>query len=158
MQEIVRFGVSAEADLLQDFDRLLAEQGYANRSEALRDLMRSQLVRSNLEHEPEDAEVLGSLTLVYDHHVRELTEKMTVLQHDHHDLVVSAIHVHLNHQDCLEVIVLRGKIKSVRALANGILSLKGVKHGDLFVTLPSEKMRHPHHHHDHHGHSHEEKV
>jgi CopG family transcriptional regulator, nickel-responsive regulator len=144
MQELVRFGVSAEADLINEFDRLVNERGYNNRSEALRDLMRDALVRSHIESETTDSEVLGSLTLVYDHHARELTEKMNELQHEHHELVVSAVHVHLSHHDCLEVIILRGQVNQVRLLANGLLSLKGVKHGDLFLTVPAGKIHRSH--------------
>ncbi len=138
MSDLSRFGVSVEYDLLESFDRLIAEQGYGNRSEALRDLMRDSLVRSRVEKQPESADILGSLTLVYDHHANELADKMAQLQHDHHGLVVSVLHVHISHDDCMEVIVLRGKSKEVRSLAEGLLSLKGVKHGKLFLTLPTQ--------------------
>ncbi len=137
MSELSRFGVSVEDELLQSFDRLVAERGYATRSEALRDLMRDSLVQSRLGGEQEGADALGSLTLVYDHHASDLTERMAELQHEHHELVVSVLHVHLSHDDCMEVIVLRGKAREVRVLSDSLLSLKGVKHGRLFVTLPS---------------------
>ena len=140
MSDLSRFGVSVEDELLQSFDQLIAGQGYTARSEALRDLMRDALVKSRLESSPEDSEVLGSLTLVYDHHASDLTDKMNELQHDHHDLVVSVLHVHVSHDDCMEVIVLRGAVKEIRALSDGLLSLKGVKHGRLFVTLASQQM------------------
>jgi len=140
MSELLRFGVSAEDELLQSFDRLIANQGYATRSEALRDLMRDALVRSRLEEPPENAEILGSLTLVYDHHAHDLTERMAELQHDHHGLVISVLHVHVSHDDCMEVIVLRGPVREVRLLGEALLSLKGVKHGKLFVTLPSREI------------------
>ncbi len=140
MSELSRFGVSAEEELLSSFDRLIADQGYANRSEALRDLMRDALVKSRLEASPETSDVLGSLTLVYDHHASELNDKMNQLQHQHHDLVVSVLHVHVSHDDCMEVIVLRGKLREIRELSDGLLSLKGVKHGRLFVTLSSKQM------------------
>ena len=140
MSDISRFGVSVEDELLQSFDELINSQGYVNRSEALRDLMRDALVKSRLETSPENSEVLGSLTLVYDHHASELNDKMNELQHDHHDLVVSVLHVHVSHDDCMEVIVLRGAIKEIRALSDGLLSLKGVKHGRLFVTLAAQQM------------------
>ncbi len=140
MGEISRFGVSVDDDLLQSFDQLINGQGYENRSEALRDLMRDALVKSRLENSPEESEALGSLTLVYDHHASELNDKMNELQHDHHDLVVSVLHVHVSHDDCMEVIVLRGAVREIRSLADGLLSLKGVKHGRLFVTLSSEQM------------------
>lgn len=140
MSELSRFGVSVEDELLESFDQLINGQGYTARSEALRDLMRDALVKSRLESLPEDAEVLGSLTLVYDHHASDLTDKMNELQHDHHDLVVSVLHVHVSHDDCMEVIVLRGAVKEIRHLSDGLLSLKGVKHGRLFVTLASQQM------------------
>lgn len=137
MSDVLRFGVSIENDLLENFDRLVAGRGYATRSEALRDLIRDALVQSRLDAQPEETEVLGSLTLVYDHHAHDLTEQMTELQHDSHELVVSVLHVHISHDDCMEVIVLRGQAGKVRTLADSLLSLKGVKHGKLFVTLPS---------------------
>jgi len=140
MSDLSRFGVSVEEELLQSFDQLIAIQGYANRSEALRDLMRDALVKSRLETSPENSEVLGSLTLVYDHHASELNDKMNELQHDHHDLVVSVLHVHVSHDDCMEVIVLRGAVRQIRTLADALLSLKGVKHGRLFVTLAARQM------------------
>jgi len=137
MGDLVRFGVSAEEELIVSFDRLSANKGYSNRSEALRDLMRDALVQARLEEFPDTADVLGSLTLVYDHHARELSERMNELQHERHELVVSVLHVHISHDDCLEVIALRGKARGVRELANALLSLKGVKHGKLFLTLPA---------------------
>jgi CopG family nickel-responsive transcriptional regulator len=140
MGEISRFGVSVEDDLLKSFDLLIGEQGYATRSEALSDLMRNSLVKARLEDQPEGADVLGSLTLVYDHHASDLTDKMAEIQHDHHELVVSVLHVHISHDDCMEVIVLRGRAKEVRSLSDALLSLKGVKHGHLFVTLPGQEI------------------
>jgi CopG family nickel-responsive transcriptional regulator len=147
MSELARFGVSVEDELLQSFDQLIAGQGYANRSEALRDLMRDALVKSKVEESAETGEVLGSLTLVYDHHANDLTEKMNNLQHDFHNFIVSVLHVHISHDDCMEVIVLRGQAPEVRTLADALLSLKGVKHGRLFVTLPTRKIvEHKHSH------------
>lgn len=155
MSELIRFGVSVDAELLKSFDELIKNRNYENRSEALRDLMRDSLVKSQIEDSPETSEALGSLTLVYDHHASELNAKMNELQHDHHNLVVSVLHVHISHDDCLEVIVLRGSIREIRHLADGLLSLKGVKHGKLFITLSAEQMIAPqphqknHHHHRH---------
>ncbi len=140
MRDLSRFGVSADEGLLKGFDRLIAGQGYATRSEALCDLMRDALVRSQTENQPARAEVLGSLTLVYDHHASDLSEKMADLQHSHHGLVVSVLHVHISEDDCMEVIVLRGKAREIRRLADGLLSLKGVKHGKLFITLPGREI------------------
>lgn len=137
MSDISRFGVSAEDELLRSFDELIGAQGYANRSEALRDLMRNALVKSKLETAAETDEVLGSLTLVYDHHAKDLSDKMADLQHDHYEAVVSVLHVHVSHDDCMEVIVLRGAIRQIRVLASSLLSLRGVKHGELFITVPA---------------------
>jgi CopG family nickel-responsive transcriptional regulator len=140
MSDLARFSISVDEELLQSYDQLISGQGYENRSEALRDYMRDALVKLHLETLPENGEALGSLTLVYDHHARELNDKMNELQHDHHNLVVSVLHVHVNHDDCMEVIVLRGAVREIRSLSDGLLSLKGVKHGHLFVTLPSQQI------------------
>lgn len=158
MSDLLRFGVSIEDDLLQSFDQLIAERGYATRSEALRDLIRDALVGGRLEKQQEATEVLGSLTLVYDHHAHELAEKMAEVQHGSHEMVVSVLHVHVSHDDCLEVIVLRGQAGEVRKLADALLSLKGVKHGKLFITLPaqsiSERATAAHSHNGSHTHKH----
>ena len=162
MSNLLRFGVSIESDLLESFDRLISDRGYANRSEALRDLIRDTLVQSRLEAEPERADVLGSLTLVYDHHAHDLTERMAELQHDHNELVVSVLHVHVSHEDCMEVIMLRGQYFEVKSLTDSLLSLKGIKHGKLFVTVPASTIAKnaksngkPKHDHKHkHGHNH----
>lgn len=141
MSELLRFGVSVEDELLRSFDKLIAGQGYANRSEALRDLMRDALVKSSIENPANDNdEVVGSLALVYDHHARDLSDKMNDLQHEYYNLIVSVLHVHISHDDCMEVIVLRGDIKNIRSVAESLLSLKGVKHGKLFVTLPARQI------------------
>lgn len=154
MSDVTRFGVILENDLLESFDELVAARGYATRSEALRDLMRDALVQSRLEAK-HDTEVLGSLTLVYDHDASELTKQMAARQHDYHNLVISVLHVHISHDDRMEVIAMRGSAGEVRSLADALLSLKGVKHGKLFVTLPSHstnarldfKQSHGSHHH-----------
>lgn len=138
MSSLLRFGVSVEEELLTSFDRLIGQQGYATRSEALADLMRDALVKARLAAQPDDAEIIGTLTLVYDHHAHGLTARMTDLQHDYDGLVISVLHVHLSHDDCLEVLVLRGEAQAVRALSDALLSLKGVKHGRLFTTFPAQ--------------------
>lgn len=135
---VLRFGVSIEESLLDSFDNLISRREYATRSEALRDLIRDSLVQSRLEISQQKIEVMGSLTLVYDHHAHDLTKRMTEIQHAHDALVISVMHVHISHDDCMEVIVLRGLGEEVRRLADSLLSLKGVKHGKLFVTLPSD--------------------
>jgi CopG family nickel-responsive transcriptional regulator len=140
MGELVRFSVSVEDDLLESFDRLIERQGYGNRSEALRDLMRDALVRAHLDERPKAADVLGTLTIVYDHHATDLADRLTALQHDHYRLIISVLHVHISHDDCMEVIVLRGPARRVRALADALISIKGVKHGRLFLTVPAKKI------------------
>jgi CopG family transcriptional regulator, nickel-responsive regulator len=143
MSDVVRFGVSIEGDLLESFDRLIEQRGYATRSEALRDLMRDSLVRAHVDGE---GEVLGSLTIVYDHHTRELADRLAERQHDYPEMIVSVLHVHVSHDDCMEVIVLRGQARDVTALADSLLNLKGVKHGKLFLTVPGHTIAHAHRH------------
>jgi CopG family nickel-responsive transcriptional regulator len=133
MSDLRRFGVAIEASLLEQFDELMGRRGYTNRSEAFRDLARAALVQDSAEKP--NADVIGTVTIVFDHHVRLLSEKLTALQHEHHKCVVSALHVHLDHDHCLEVIVLRGKAKEVRHTADALISTKGVKHGRLIVTV-----------------------
>jgi len=132
MSELARIGVAIDSSLLQKFDRLIEERGYANRSEAFRDLIRDELVQKSWESP--DADVVGTVTLVYDHHVRMLNEKLTDMQHDHHRNILSTLHVHLDHDNCLEVIVVKGKAKTVQKIADGLISTKGVKHGRLILT------------------------
>lgn len=152
MSDLSRFSISTEENLLQSFDQLIARQGYSNRSEAFRDLMRDAIIKSKIEDSPQTGEVLGTLTLVYDHHASELSDKMNDLQHQYYNLIVSVLHVHVNHDDCMEVIVMRGEIGQVRLVSESLLTLRGVKHGKLFVTLPAQqiagdkKNSHPHHH------------
>ncbi len=143
MSDIIRFGVSIEQDLLENYDRLIAERSYATRSEALRDLIREALIQQKIEMKS-DTQALGSLTLVYDHHASNLLQEMTGIQHNFHELILSVMHLHVNHNDCLEVIALRGVVAEIVALANGLLSLKGIKHGKLFLTLPSSVINMPH--------------
>ncbi len=136
MSDIIRFGVSIDQDLLENYDRLIAERGYATRSEALRDLIRDALIQQKVELESE-TEALGSLTLVYNHHASNLLEQMTEIQHNFHALILSVMHLHVSHNDCMELIALRGVVSEIVALANELLSLKGIKNGKLFLTLPS---------------------
>lgn len=149
MSNLIRFGVSIEDELLESFDGLSAERGYGNRSEAVRDLMRDALVQARIKAAPDKTEVIASLTLVYDHHARELADRMAAIQHDHHNLVISVLHVHISHDDCMEVIAMQGKASEVRQLADALLSLKGVKHGKLFTTLPGQKIARQRHSHSH---------
>lgn len=135
---VLRFGMSIEEKLLNSFDNLISRRGYATRSEALRDLIRDSLVQAKLEISQQQIEVMGSLTLIYDHHAHDLSKRMAEIQHARDALVVSVMHVHISHDDCMEVIVLRGLGEEVRNLADSLLSLKGVKHGKLFVTIPPD--------------------
>jgi CopG family nickel-responsive transcriptional regulator len=132
MSELARIGVAIDSLLLQKFDELIEGRGYTNRSEAFRDLIREELVQKSWES-PE-SEVVGTVTLVYDHHVRMLSEKLTDMQHDHHKNILCTMHVHLDHDNCLEVLVVMGKAKNVQKIADGLISTKGVKHGRLTVT------------------------
>lgn len=135
MGQLERFGVSMDADLLAQFDGAIAAAGYANRSEALRDLARDYLVGRAWE-DPQ-AEVVATVTLIYDHHTREVSDGLNDLQHDHGEAVICSTHVHLDHHHCLEVVVLRGPNTEVRALADRLLSTRGVKHGGLTATVAS---------------------
>lgn len=132
MSSTVRFGVSMDADLLREFDEFCRDRGYDTRSEALRDLIRDALVEETGAHE--DANVAGTLTIVYDHHRSDLSQRLTAAQHDAHALIVATLHVHLDHNNCLEVLALRGTSKDVKALANQMLAVKGVKHGKFVLT------------------------
>lgn len=132
MSDLSRIGVAIDTDLLERFDTLIAKRGYTNRSEAFRDLIRDAMVEQYA-GKP-DAQVFGTVTLVYDHHVRGLSDKLTDLQHDHHHNILSTLHVHLDHDNCLEVIVLKGKAAAVRQLADALIATKGVKHGRLTIT------------------------
>ena len=132
MGELSRIGVAIDSELLKKFDALIAERSYTNRSEAFRDLIRDAMIEHKAER-PESI-VVGTVTLVYDHHVRRLSEKLTDMQHEHYHIVLSTLHVHLDHDHCLEVIVLKGKVAAVRRMADALISAKGVKHGRLTIT------------------------
>lgn len=132
MGELSRIGVAIDSDLLDKFDKLIAKRGYTNRSEAFRDLIRDELVETTWES-PE-SHVVGTVTLVYDHHVRLLNEKLTDLQHEHFHHVLSTLHVHLDHDNCLEVLVVKGKAAEVKKIADTLIATKGVKHGRLTIT------------------------
>lgn len=131
MDKTVRFAVSLNDGLLSDFDRLRGRQNYASRSEAIRDLIRDHLVEQGWD---DKRAAMGTVTLVYNHHVRDLTEKLISIQHEHHHVVLSTMHVHLDHDNCLEVLVVKGKGRQIRALADRLISAKGVKHGKLTIT------------------------
>lgn len=138
MAELTRTGIAIDSDLLARFDRFLLKQGYTNRSEAFRDLVRDRLITAAVE-DPE-VNVVGSITLIYDHHSRLLPDKLTKVQHDHHDLVIATTHAHLDHNTCLEVIVVRGKSKHVQRLADQLIGTKGVHHGRLVMSSPTSSV------------------
>jgi len=131
MADLTRTGVSIERDLLRKFDDAIAKKGYGNRSEAIRDLIRDHLVTEEIEA---NRVVVGALTMVYDHHRPKLTEKLLEAQHGAGGKVLAATHVHLDHHNCLEVIIMKGLGAQLKDLADKILSLRGVKHGRLVVT------------------------
>jgi CopG family transcriptional regulator, nickel-responsive regulator len=135
MAELTRTGIAIDADLLARFDRFIARQGYANRSEAFRDLIRDRLVSAAIE--APEAQVVGTITLIYDHHSRLLPDKLTNLQHDHHDVIIASTHAHLDHNTCLEVLVVKGQAKQVQKLADRLIGTKGVRHGRLVMTSPA---------------------
>jgi CopG family nickel-responsive transcriptional regulator len=139
MGGLSRIGVAIDTGLLERFDRLIAGRGYTNRSEAFRDMIREELVEQSWES-PEN-QVVGTVTLVYDHHVRLLGEKLTGIQHEYHHSVLSTLHVHLDHDLCLEVVVIRGKAGAVRSLADALISAKGVKHGRLTLTTAGAELK-----------------
>lgn len=132
MSELIRFGVSIDSRLLFRFDQLIAEKGYANRSEAIRDLIRDELVEQSWEEEEEEA--VGTITLVYNHEMRDLTEKLTDYQHQVHGAVISSLHVHMDEHNCLEVLVVKGKGGELKRVANRLIGTKGVKHGKMVTT------------------------
>ena len=138
MEQVERFGVSMPSALLEQFDSATAEAGYANRSEAIRDIVRDYLVAR--EWQDPEAEVVGTVTIVYDHHARRLDERLTEMQHEHHDAIRCTTHVHLDAQNCIEVIVVSGTAKLVRHLAEGLISVKGVKHGRLVTTTTGRSL------------------
>jgi len=138
MSELSRIGVAIDSDLLERFDKLIEGRGYTNRSEAFRDLIRDTLLK-DLSERP-DSYVVGTVTLVYDHHVRMLSDKLTDLQHDHFRHILSTLHVHLDHDNCLEVLVVKGKAKEVQRIADALISTKGVRHGQLTITAPGASL------------------
>jgi len=139
MGKLVRFGVAMDEELLGRFDELVARRGTgANRSEAVRDLVRETLVDEQWEA-PEE-EIVGTITMVFDHHANDLAEKLDSLQHAHHEKVVSSMHVHLDAHNCLEVIVVRGPSGEVRGIAEALLGTKGVKHGKLVTTTTGHRL------------------
>ena len=135
MEKITRFGVSIEPDLLKKFDKIIKKEGYTNRSEAIRDIIRKNLINEKTKNP--NVESIGTLTMIYDHHTGNLTSKLLDLQHNHHNQILSTTHIHVDHHNCLEVLVLKGKAGQIQKLADKIKALKGIKHGELVITKDS---------------------
>lgn len=133
-----RFSVSLPPALLKQLDQMTAEKGYDNRSQAIADMIRGQLI----EHREKTGtgEIAGTITLVYDHHKPHLQASLTNIQHEHHDLILSTVHVHLDHHNCLEVLIVRGKAGAIRKMADELIAAKGVKHGKLTVTTTGKDL------------------
>lgn len=132
MADLVRFGVAMERALLDQFDGLVTRRRYENRSEALRDLVRRELAEDGWE---QGGDAVCTITLVYDHHVRELTERLNEIQHDHGELIISTLHVHLDHDHCLEVIAARGPAERLKAMADRLTDTRGVLRGDVVAAI-----------------------
>ena len=138
MGDLSRIGIALDSDLLRRFDDSIARRGYTNRSEAFRDLIRDRLVGEQTAMPR--ATVVGTVTLIYDHHAHGVTEKLTEIQHEHHQLIVSTSHAHLDHDSCLEVLIVHGKSSQVEQLADRLIGLKGVQHGRLVMTAPESPL------------------
>ncbi len=137
-ERLIRFGVSMEEDLLDKFDRLITRHGYTNRSEAIRDFVRKGIIEENIRDR--HAGAFGVFSFVYDHHVHGLEAKLTDVQHDNYKSIISTSHVHIDNDNCLEVIILRDSAGKIDKIADGILSYKGVKHGNLSLTLSAKEI------------------
>jgi len=137
MSEIVRFGVSLDKALLDRFDRLIREKRYASRSEAFRDLIRQELVRKEWQ---ENREVAGAITFIFDHHQRDLLNKITDIQHDFQKLIISTQHIHLDHDNCLEIVAVRGRAKEVKRLSDMLTAIKGIRHGSLSMSSTGKEI------------------
>jgi CopG family nickel-responsive transcriptional regulator len=138
MAGIARFGVSIDSALMNKFDALIERKGYTARSEALRDLIRDRLVEE--EWESGDKETVGTITIVYNHHTRQLDHALTDLQHQSFHQIISALHVHLDAHNCLEVLVVKGKSRDIRKIADSLIGTRGVKHGKLTMTTTGKEL------------------
>ncbi len=138
MADLVRFGVSIPDDLLEKFDILIAEKGYTNRSEAIRDLIRDRLVED--EWSVSEHEVVGTVTVVYNHEQSDVAQKLTQIQHRQHQLVISSLHVHLDQHNCLEVLIMRGHSEAVKKVGQLLISTRGVKHGKITMTTTGQEL------------------
>ncbi len=136
---VKRFGISLDSSLLKSFDGLIVKKGYLNRSEAIRDLIRDSLVKEEWKYG--NKETVGAITIVYSHDTRELTDTLIEIQHQHHVSVISSMHVHLDHHNCLEVIVVKGKGAVIKGIADKLIGTKGVKHGKLTLTTTGKHLK-----------------
>jgi len=150
--ELKRFGVSMDAGLLERFDAYIRDHAYTNRSEAIRDLIRKGLVEEEWAH---DHKTVGAITLVFNHHVPELSQKLNNLQHDFPGEVIATLHVHLDHDNCMEVIVARGKAREIKKLADKMIAIRGVLHGTITGSTSGTPFRAGHEHEHPHPHSHD---
>jgi len=135
---VVRFTVSVPQTLAKQLDRMTREKGYDNRSLAVADMIRDQLVEHHQNYG--DRDIAGTITLVYDHHKQHVQAALTDIQHDHHDVIISTLHVHLDHDNCLEVLAVRGKAGTIKKIADELIAAKGVKHGKLTVTTSGKDL------------------
>lgn len=139
MSQLTRFGVSIPGRLLVDFDRLIAQKGYQNRSEAIRDLIRDSLVKEAWREGKKD--MVGTIAIVYSHHTGELLRILTEMQHNYYRTILSTLHIHLDEHNCLEVLVVRGKGKELKKIGDRLIGTKGVKHGKLALTTTGQNLR-----------------
>ncbi len=140
-----RLTISVDDELAQAFEAVMRERGYANRSEAFRDLLRTELGRTHQAAHP-DGPCIATLSYVYNHHQRQLAARLTDLQHDHHELTVSTTHAHLDHEHCVEVVILRGPARAVQSFADAVIAQPGVSHGQLHLVPMVEQHGHGHAH------------
>ena len=138
MPTVSRFSVSIESDLLARFLQLAKRHRWGNRSRAIRNLMREALIREEWRG---NEEIVGTITIVYDHHQRELTDRLTSIQHDHHEAILATTHIHLDHDNCLEMVAVRGTATQVQRIADAVTGMRGVKHGTLTATTTGKKLK-----------------
>jgi CopG family nickel-responsive transcriptional regulator len=138
VSDLTRFGVSIDSQLIKKFDALIGRKGYATRSEAIRDMIRDSLVGQ--EWEAEDRETVGTITIVFNHHTRELEHALTDMQHKSFHQIISALHVHLDAHNCLEVLVVKGKSQEIKKIADRLIGTRGVKHGKLTMTTTGKEL------------------
>jgi CopG family nickel-responsive transcriptional regulator len=138
MDKVTRFSVSLDKQLARELDRMCREKGYDNRSQAIADMVRNQLIEHR--HEFGNQQIAGTITRVYDHHKPRLLDLLTDIQHDHGDMIIATLHVHLDHHNCLEVLTVRGNAASIKSMADRLIGAKGVKHGKLTITTTGKDL------------------